>query len=243
MNPCKQGDHGDDVAAAHQALIENGFTVGQGELQDHYFGPGTADAVKKFQLAHVDTRPGKGAHALDVDGVVGPATAYALEHPGGGKFTAPGWRYRANDASQYTRPACDVAFGEIGTYEVPDGSNQVAGNKYKNGTQPWCAYFASWCWGHAEAGSPFGVMGGTWSLIRWGQNTGKVVPDSDLAQPGDLWLMPHDSEHGHTEIIVSKQIMLTDSLCNIGGNVGNAVRGTIRSRGNGAVIVRPLGLG
>src|SRR6185312_7615188 len=183
---------------------------------------GTTDAVKKFQLAHVDTRPGKGAHALDIDGVVGPATAYALDHPGAGKFTAPGWRYRANDASQYTRPVCDVAFGEIGNYEVPDGSNQVAGNKYKNGTQPWCAFFASWCWGHAEAGSPFGVMGGTWSLIRWGRNTGTGVPDSGPTLPGWPLRTPDVSGHGDSDIILSKQIMPTHHLGKIRGNVGNA---------------------
>lgn len=241
MNTCKPGDDGDNVAAVHQALLENGFMVGQGEMTDHHYGPGTVDAIKKFQLSHVDTRPGKGAHVLDVDGVVGPATAYALEHPGAGRWTAPGWRYDSNVIDARVRPACDAAYGEIGTYEIPDGSNKVAGNRYKNGTDPWCAYFASWSWAHVDGGSPFGMMGGTWALIRWGRNRGRVVPDNAVALAGDLWLMPHDSEHGHTEMVICPQRVVTDDLLNIGGNVGNAVRGTRRQR-QGAVIVRPFGL-
>lgn len=232
----KPGDSGPGVSRLQQQLIEAGELIGQYELNEGLYGPATTLAVHAFQARHVDTRPGRlYGHPLIVDGVAGPATLYALAHPGGGgKFTCPGWAYDSNSITARVRPVTDAAFSQIGEFEKPDGSNQVAGNRYGNGDQPWCAYFVSWAYGHMDGGSPFGVMASVFKLQEWANKYGRVV--SGDVQPGDLWTVKKGDYHGHVELITR---VTADGLWCIGGNVSNAVRGTKRTRESATLIVRP----
>lgn len=63
----RKGAYGAPVAAVQKALLSLGATVPGGA--DGVFGPGLEGAIKTFQRAH----------ALDVDGAVGPATLRALD--------------------------------------------------------------------------------------------------------------------------------------------------------------------
>jgi chitosanase len=58
---------GEDVAALQSALARSGYPAGQ----DGVFGPRTETALKQFQAAH----------GLQPDGVAGPLTLAALDHP------------------------------------------------------------------------------------------------------------------------------------------------------------------
>lgn len=67
-SPLEPGDEGNEVAALQQRLQELRFWVGE---VDGVYGLLTEQAVYAYQKAH----------GLTVDGVVGPATRQALDHP------------------------------------------------------------------------------------------------------------------------------------------------------------------
>lgn len=230
----KPGDTGSSVGDIQQAIIEAGGSIDQGELTSSTYGPSTIAAVQNFQQNHVDPR----GRTLTVDGFVGPVTSYALEHPGGGnRFISPGWRFDSSDAPANSRLALQTAVDSIGIVEVPDGSNQVPGNPFKNGTDPWCAYFVSFCFGKLSP-IPFPVMASAYKVYEWGKATGRLIAAKD-AKVGDLWIVVRGDLHGHIEMIIGTSG--TETLYNVGGNVGNAVRGTVRTRSGATYFVRPVG--
>lgn len=231
------GERASDVGKLQQALIEAGYPIDPSEASSSYFGPSTKNAVEAFQHAHV----GPDGHVLAEDGIVGPATSWALEHQNGGGTpiaTAPGWR-RAQEEPAPVRNVLARAIAEIGVREEPDGSNRgprVDLYTAPNFGEPWCADFVSWAWNCADGGSPFGHIRGVYTIEDWARKHGRIVVDP---QPGDLFLILRPPSHGHTGLVVS----VSDdgrAISTVEGNAGNAVRGLVRERSTISLFVRPL---
>jgi hypothetical protein len=231
------GARGPEVGVAQQALLEAGLSVDAGELALSEFGASTELAVHAFQAAHVDLQ----GHALAQDGAIGPATAWALEHPGAAApgYTAAGWRSDIASEPEGAREVLAAAIAEIGTREEPDGSNR--GPRVDVYTAPypaipWCAAFVSWAWSRREGGSPFGRIYSAHGLADWGQEHGRIVT---IPQPGDVWTIFRDDVHGHAGLVVL--VRPDGTMCTVEGNSGNAVRGLIRPLASIARFIRPLG--
>ena len=242
----RMGDSGADVAKLQQALIEQGYACGN-DTDGAIFGPSTDSAVKLFQAGHVgsDDKP------LAVDGIVGPATWWALENPSGSAQHQPVDNVPVQDASN---PIAAAALASAkaekakGVHEVPDGSNRGPEVDVYTGMEgvplsvlgpAWCAYFASWNFARAPGGSPFGRIGGAQSIVQFCL---KNIPGSVIDMTvqisavttmglspaclyvprcGDLGVIANGQIHGHVIQVAACQ---DGTIWSIEGNSGNAVR-------------------
>jgi hypothetical protein len=235
------GSNGKDVGELHQLLLEAGEQVDAGELRSQMFGPSTKTAVLEFQSSHVDPK----GRPLKQDGVVGSVTLASLKNPREPveRFTADGWRYDLNEARSQERPVAEAAVAAIGTKEDPPGSNRGPKIDLYNGPDylgaPWCANFVSAMWKYAEGGSPFGVKASAYKIRAWGAENGKILSAMDKARPGDIGIIMRAAGRGHVELVIGLE-MLGEPLRLVGGNVGSAVRGTVRERSQFTCLVRPL---
>ncbi len=239
---------GISVGRVQQALIEAGYDVSAVESAQFLFGDGTYDALRSFQASHV----GADGHPLVEDGVVGDNTWYALQHPGheGGEYTLPDWRCNPSQIREQVKRVIDVAVGEIGVHEIPDGSND--GQRIRVYTapgfigSPWCALFASYCFSQLDGGSPFGRVAATWALYEWAQANNAVLGAAAMPQAGDILLILRGDQHdainrrGHTMIVCG--VLDDGRLATIAGNESNAVRGGIRVRSAVSAVIRPVPL-
>ena len=244
----RKGMQGVVVGNVQQFLTENGYSVQQTELISSTFGDSTYEAVRSFQASHL----GSDGQPLASDGVVGPETLWALQHPsepsgGDDVYYAQGWYYNPDEVSDKVRPALDAMCGEIGVHEKPDGSND--GPRVRVYTapdfigDPWCCLFASWGFSHLPGGSPFGRMASTWGLYEWASQRGLLVSASDDILPGDILLILrgdlNDPKHrGH--VMPAIKTLPSGRILTVAGNESNAVRGGIRDRSTISAVVRVL---
>ena len=240
MSTLVLGDKGPEVGDVHQLLLEVGESVDPGELSQSFFGPSTRVAVLDFQAAHVDAQ----GHPLVQDGVVGPRTRAALADPHGplDRYIMQDWRGDAALTSPAARPVVLAAIGEIGTCEEPLGSNRGPKVDIYNGPDnlgfPWCANFASWCWSHADGGSPFGKLASVIKIRDWGARHGHLIGAIDRLLPGDIWGILRTDGHGHCGLVTAPELS-GESISSVEGNCSNSVRGTTRPRAQLTFIVRP----
>jgi hypothetical protein len=224
-----------------QALIESGQAIDPVEMQSATIGESTTTAIACFQAHHI----GPDGHPLHVDGIVGPNTAWALEHPRdhGAAFTAVGWRCSPSDADEPANVVLKVAVGEIGVYEDPEGSNRGArvdkylgweGQNPNVKGPPWCAYYVSWCWSHADGGSPFGRLGSAWKLNEWARAKNKFT---DAPVPGDIFTIMRTTFRGHVGIVAA--ILPEGKIATVEGNSGGAVRALVRPVSSITTFIHP----
>lgn len=230
------------VGTIHQALVEAGEPIAADELASGLYGPSTELAVRDFQSRHVD----QNGHALQEDGTVGPMTMWALQHPNGGtsRFTAPGWRCEPSDCRAAVKRVVEVAVGEIGVIEQPDGSNRGARVDVYTAPDlgiPWCAAFVSWCFLRgADDGSPFGRILSALKMREWAVTNNRLLGIAALPQPGDVFVLLRGDLHGHVGLVVGSTP--DGRMLTIEGNAGNAVRGLVRARAAVSCIIRPIPL-
>lgn len=156
----KIGSAGDDVRALQQILRVEGFY--RGEI-DGIFGPKTEAGLVYFQQTHLDAD----GTWLVPDGIAGPKTWWALEHPSGepqrSNIEAPIPR----GLSEARATFLEVPLHEwaIGVREIPNGSNagdrpEGGVDKYTGGRpMPWCMRFVRWCWARGvEKGALEGAL-------------------------------------------------------------------------------------
>jgi hypothetical protein len=235
------GMTGAAVGELHQMLLEAGEHVDAGELRTQTFGPSTKTAVLDFQSSHVDPK----GHPLTQDGVVGPVTLASLKNPREPveRFTADGWRIDMNECRTQERLVVEHAVGAIGTKENPPGSNRGPKVDLYNGPEylgaPWCANFVSYMWKYTEGGSPFGKLASAYKIKSWGEANNKLLGTSESARPGDIGVIMRAQGRGHVELVIGIETP-GEKLRLVGGNVGNAVRGTVRERAQFTCLVRPL---
>lgn len=240
----KFSDIGADVGDAQQALIECGYGIAGDELQSRRFGVATLAALRAFQAAHV----GPDGHALVEDGIIGPATAWALSHPNGVamSYLAGDWRTDIATARAELVPALKWAALQVGTHETPDGSNRgtqidqwtgLVGLAAGVAGPPWCAYFASAAYAQLVGGSPFGRLASALKLRDWGQSKGRLVTPSNAAI-GDVFVILRGDNHGHVGIVCAR--LTYERVATIEGNASNSVKGLTRDLAQFTCLVRPL---
>ncbi len=248
MDLIRKGMSGVSVGRLQQILVEANYAISSIETQQFAFGDSTYDALKAFQASHL----GPSGHPLSEDGVVGAETWYALQHPGheGGDYTLPEWRCELSQVREQVRRVLEVAVGEIGIHEIPDGSNDSPRIRTYTAPDfigsPWCALFASYCFSMLDGGSPFGRIAATWALYEWAQKNNRVLSAAASPSPGDVFLILRGDQYdsvnrrGHTGIICG--VLDDGRLASIEGNASNAVRGGIRNRHDVSAIIRPVPL-
>jgi len=235
MQPLKFGDAGPEVGKLQQALLEAGESIDAPDLAAMQIGTSTDAAIKEFQSRH----PGPDGHPLTVDGVVGPATEWALSNPGASlaPYKSPGWEYEPAKVGSPVAAVVAAAVADIGLHETPDGSNDGPMlRKFKTYGRPWCALAVSEWFMQAPSGSPMGCVAAAQGILNWGKAHGKQVT---TPEPGDVFVIVRASGHGHTGLIVSVSED-GSQFCTVEGNCGNAVRGMIRTKTAVSGFVRIL---
>lgn len=226
---------GEPIGRLHQLLLELGYSLESQELSRQVFGVTTRAAVEDFQNRHV----AQDGSRLIADGIVGPRTLWALQNPRGpgNAYVAPGWRAEPSTVRPAVRAVVQDAIGDIGKREIGSSNDGPDLAKFRTGGLPWCAYAVSTWYEKADQGSPFGRLASAWKIRTWAKGHNAIV-EPETAQPGDIWLAIRAGGHGHVELIVAN--LEHDQVACVGGNVGNAVRGTIRAPSAATMIVRPI---
>lgn len=232
------------VKAVQHILMSQGYFVGEPKGN---FLRLTQDAVRLFQMAHL----GPTGAWLDVDGVVGPDTWWALYNPSGKPQKSGIKAPIPSGLPQYRQDLLEVAYKEhaIGTKEIPDGSNWGDGvTKFLEGVgpAPWCCFFATWVHNEVFDKNIYGYRHGhvktLWEHARdkhEGHTKYKTRGYTPL--PGDLFVMLYRNSSGtltgsgHIGFVL--RTSATGDLFNtVEGNCGNRVKQGLRNREQDTLI-------
>jgi len=210
------------------ALLSEGHLQGE---PDGVFGPLTHDSVRYFQMTHL----GEDGRPLEVDGVVGPKTWWAVLHASGAPQRSGLDGDLPSGNSELRNRVLGVAKFEHaeGVCEVPDGSNRGDGvTKYlpQGSPAPWCCFFVSWCWHEATSEWPLGERHGhVLTLWRAATRLKRAFPKAGYRpRPGDFFVMLY---RRHRKLTGSGHIGLVYKVAADGvsfntleGNCGNRVK-------------------
>jgi hypothetical protein len=214
-------------------------SVGCGPVQeDGVFSAETSEAVQHFQARSFDSH----GLPLTVDGRVGPMTWGALFAQPSPVVTQPGTPIQAK--------ALQIAAREIGVMENPLGSNrgprvdeylQYVGLNPAAGSYPWCAAFASWCFGQASIGTTDPAPRTAGALDFWNQagrmSLRRVSPpeaeaNPTLVTPGMVFVLSTGGGRGHVGLIEEVQgVVLTTIEGNTNDNGSSEGIGVYRHVG------------
>lgn len=205
---------------------------------DGKYGRRMEDAVAYFQQTHL----GKDGCPLGVDGIVGPATWWALRNPHG-KPQRSHIDPRIPEGLAPSRvDILETALQEhaAGVCEKPNGANRGDGvDKYlpkwrvdsKRGA-PWCAFF--WCWAMREALGTYPFrrrLGSVYSCYRAADKQGLWKPAEADPIPGDAFVMLSKGTarrgSGHIGFVLRVE---GDRFNTVEGNAGNRVKVGLRER-------------
>jgi hypothetical protein len=170
------------------------------------YGPKTERAVKLFQARFNDAQ----GNPLTIDGKVGSITWEALF----GHEKVP---VTEEAKTKGLVSVIEVAQQEIGSMEVPPGSNwgpKVQGYLNSVGLNfpaPWCAAFLYWCFDKAaqSAGKANPLFKTGSVLTHWNKTTAKKITTSEavnnpaLVKPGQIFIMSFGGGAGHTGLVES----------------------------------------
>ena len=126
-----------------------------------------------------------------------------------------------------------IAAAEVGTKEVPAGSNNVKYNTWyyrravSGAAYPWCMTFVQWCF--AQAGEPIGYKTASCTaLMNWAKQTGSWVTSG--YKPGDVLIFDFGADGGadHTGIL---EAINGSALISIEGNT------SLTSNDNGGAVM------
>lgn len=205
----RKGDSGEEVGELGALLVRRGFLDAAGDV----FDTEVQRAVKGFQARHVDSR----GRPLVVDGVVGPLTWWALEHPDNSAVLATpqaeAWlTLPASGGSARGRFALAAALQEMAA-----GAREVGGNnagpwvgKYLDGIVAppanWCAAFVSWCFAQHPEGPPFRYSLGARDIREQFRRRGWTYQSGDGTTPeaGDIvvwWRGQPEGWMGHIGLV------------------------------------------
>lgn len=245
-NVLRIGDRGSQVADLVELLTRNGCPprppVSSGAP---VFGRAIENSVLYFQMTHL----GQNGNWLDVDGVVGPATWWTLEHSTG----APQRSFLEVGIPQgiegIRRALLETAVKEHGVSEDSKWPNrgsevdkflpaEITRSPNRPG-QPWCCYFVSWTarevYQKHILGRPVASCWVAWKRARQHQ---RWLPKStrEVPTPGDALLMLHDKPEkgwctGHIGFVL--QVAADgESFNTVEGNCGDRVKIGRRSFGD-----------
>ncbi|ADV82651.1 CHAP domain-containing protein [Terriglobus saanensis] len=217
------------VTAIQKRLV----IVGCGPVDvDGKYGAETAGAVEHFQARSVDSN----GTPLLIDGKVGPTTWAVLF----GDRTVPTLT-KTKAVSPLLKKILNVAAGEIGTMEVPPGSNrgpEVDLYIEKTGLDPaghfaWCACFVYWCFdkaaGSLDTPNPCPKTAGVlahWADANHVSSARRILSEEaqnepSLIVPGTLFLLRTSGTAGHMGLIEEvhgNQLTTIEGNTNDGGS-------------------------
>jgi hypothetical protein len=203
----------ESIMAIQQRLND----VGCGPVAvDGQFGAETFAAVEQFQARSVDAN----GIPLVIDGKVGPTTWSVLF---GQRTVRP--TPKTSIPTPLLKKVLTVAAGEVGTMEVPPGSNRgpevdlyIKRTGLDPATQPaWCACFVYWCFDQAAKSLRIpnptvkdALVLGYWNAAASVPSARRIVAAEAQAQPslivpGTLFLLRTTGEHGHMGFIEQVQ--------------------------------------
>jgi hypothetical protein len=189
---------------------------------------------------------------LDVDGVVGPDTWWALFNASGEAQRSHIKAHIPGGLGPQRKSLLEVALGEHGkdVKEEPGGSNRgphvdryLPDHVKKPGEAgpPWCCFFYSWVAKEALGGWPLGKReGGCASARAQAGKLGLWIPKY-LAQekqhpiPGDAFVMDKGGGHGHIGYVLRVSEDGT-SINTLEGNCGNRVKLGLRSLSDPQIV-------
>lgn len=227
------GDSGDAVAELIDILGAQGFWD---RPNTSIFSDSVEDSVEYFQSTHI----GEDGEQLTADGVVGPATWWALLNPEG---EAQRSFYVVGDIptnlSANRVALLELALKYHGAKEQPNGSNRgpevdtflpgwwLSKNSSKAKGPAWCGYFVGALLketlGHFPYGGHYGSTHKIWTVAEQKEMT------RNNPTPGDIFMLLNSGGTGHTGFVywVSPD---GDSYYTVEGNCGNRVKVGKRSR-------------
>lgn len=234
-----QNSVGPAVVELKRLLADQGFWTGS---MSPIFGKQLDAAVAYFQQTHL----GPDKQPLDVDGIVGPDTLWALKHATGKaqkEGLGPNLDTRIANIPKSLAPGRQlvlaVALRQHGIREQPNGSNRGPGvDKFIPDwarTTPgpaWCCFFVCWvlhCYFKVHIlGRHHGSCATAW---RAAEKRGMALPGTisgierelALPMPGDVFYMDYGNGKGHFGFIY--RVAEDYSRINtIEGNCGNRVK-------------------
>ena len=200
----QKGETNKSIVKAVQTKLNE---VGCGPISvDGDFGNQTFSAVKLFQ----STRKDKNGSPLIVDGKIGAITWEVLF----GSNTIP---VQDNTTNAFLSELVKAAQNEIGTLEVPLGSNKGPRIKqYLNSVgldegYYWCAAFVYFCANQAASvlGKSNPVYKTAGCLSHWNNTTAtkitkqQAIDNPSLIKVGSIFIIDHGGGMGHTGIVTS----------------------------------------
>jgi len=224
---------GSQNSEAVTAIQNRLVAVGCGPVDvDGKYGAETAAAVEHFQARSVDSN----GIPLLIDGKVGPTTWSVLF----GERTVPNLT-KTKAASPLLKKVLTVAAGEIGTMEVPPGSNrgpEVDIYIKTTGLDPaghfaWCTCFVYWCFNNAsgklDVPNPCPKTAGVlahWAAANKVTSARRILPEEAQAEPslivpGTLFLLRTSGTAGHIgfiEEVRGNQLTTIEGNTNDGGS-------------------------
>lgn len=232
MRTLKLGDCGEDVRVLQSMLQSQGcFT---GAIRGN-FGPITHKAVCYFQMTHL----GSDGRPLVVDGVVGPDTWWALNHPSGSAQSSGLTSIVPAGLSSHRNRLLKWAADEHAkrVAEVPDGSNWGGRVSYYLqtcglGPAPWCSCYVSTGYKDTFGTFPLGApQPHVQTFMKRAQKAGLFHSKLDYSPiPGDIFIYAYDGGAGHTGFVASVDSTTKASRFNSNeGNCGNRVKFGLRN--------------
>lgn len=217
-----------DVQQLERLLWANGYGT-HTSLVTGIFDEHVEDAVELFQLQHI----GKDGDQLISDGIVGPATWWALENPSGDAQRS----HLSVTSIDLDLTPVRVKLMELllrehskDVRESPDGSNRSRDiDQYWGETgligHPWCCAFVSWGLDQvleAAVGEGFGgaYHVGVMKMLRTASRLGRRV---EAPKPLDVFVQEKKRGKGHTGFVVG--VSSDDkTIYTCEGNCGNRLK-------------------
>jgi hypothetical protein len=231
----KRGSMGDDVLKLQKQLNQKGYGILD---EDGIFGPCTEDSARRFQIDHIDPK----GRRLDIDGIVGPLTWWALFNGNSGSTPHP--NPPRSESSELMPVSLKAARGELrrNVREIPSGSNRGPDvEKYlasvgRNPGDAWCAAFVYWC--VEKASNSLGTMshlmktGRVASMWHDAVERNSVITVEDVRAGiadiphGAIYCAVYTSGKGHTGFVERRE---GDILHTIEGNT--SIKGSSSGEG------------
>ncbi len=208
----KRGSRGAEVRELQEILRELDYDIAVTGVFDN----ATYKAVRNFQSRHLD----KHGIPLEIDGVVGDLTRWALRNPKtkvmGGVINYGEMPQVDLGGSGLGRSALEFAIAELNAGAGEEGGNN-RGPWVKKYLQPcgleeghsWCAAFVSWCFLQAAGGDkksmPFKYNAGARNIFNQLKKNNWIYDSTEVnPEPGDIvawWRVSLSSGFGHIGIV------------------------------------------
>jgi len=225
------GDRGPAVKELQRLLKSQGAF--RGAVKGNFLKL-TDAAVRYFQETHI----GPDGQFLSVEGVVGPATWWALRNPSG-RPQASNLAWDIPDGiGALRRGQLEIVLQErqAGVKEKPDGANWGGGVEKYRGSKgaPWCCYFWSWGTKQALGNYPLGTKLGR-CMTAWtrAKKRGMAhVKGEYIPIPGDAFVMLYRDDddkltgRGHIGFVLRVEVVdnVAVAIDTVEGNAGNRVK-------------------